>query len=373
MKICVLSHGYPTSKTASSVFVAKLCDEFADQGHEVTIIAPQSISNILLRDGAFSSIVFKHKTAKGNIVYVYRPYTMSFGTGKVCSIMNFYLKKRSIKKVISKIDEQDVFYAHFWSTGYLLYSVIKKLGKPMFVATGESIISFRTDDSEFKHYVRGVISVSSKNVNESVNAGLTTIEKCIVLPNAIDSNEFYKMDREQCRKQLGIKDDEFVVGQVGTVCHRKGSMRISAAIDKCHDEKIRSFFLGRTSTEIPNCKGIIKLGFVNHVDVPIYLNAADVYCLPSLAEGCSNSIVEAMACGLPIISSNLPFNEDILDEGNAILVDPNSVEQISDAILKLKQDPQLRELMSENSLKKANVLTLENRAKKIITFIKERM
>lgn len=373
MKICVLSHGYPTAKTASAVFVAKLCDELADQGHNVTIIAPQSLTNIWLRDGALCKKYFEHQTKKGNIISVYRPYTLSFGKGKILKKIDSLLKRTGIRGVLSKIGEQDVFYGHFWATAFLLYSVIKSTGKPLFVATGESKVTFSTDNQDFKQYVRGVISVSSKNVRESVDANLTTEDKCVVLPNAIDTNEFYVMDKLKCRKELGIEDDVFVVGQVGTIGERKGSIRISDAIEKCNDTKIRSFFLGRTSKNVPTCKGIIKLGFVDHDKVPVYLNAADVYCLPSLAEGCSNSIVEAMACGLPIISSDLPFNKDILDESNAILVDPNNIDQISAAISELKRDPQRRRIMSENSIRKAKELSLESRAKKVMAFIKERM
>ena len=71
-----------------------------------------------------------------------------------------------------------------------------------------------------------------------------------------------------------------------------------------------------------------------HDVIAEYLNCADIFVSPTLAEGCSNSIVEAMACGLPIISSDLPFNHDILDEKNSILLDPVEVNEIALAIRK---------------------------------------
>ena len=181
------------------------------------------------------------------------------------------------------------------------------------------------------------------------------------------------MDKQKCRMELGIPSDAFVVGQVGTISNRKGQKRVSDALKKLNDDSIYSFFLGRPVEAIPDCKNIIRLGFTEHNMVPKYLNAADVYVFPSLAEGCSNSIVEAMSCGLPIISSDLPFNHDILDESNAILIDPRNIDQIADAIKKLKNNPSLLDSMSKASLQKASELKLNVRAVKIIEFIKSRI
>ena len=372
MKICVLCNGYPTKKTAANVFVAKLCDEFAELSHEVTIIAPQSITKILVRHGKNSPSYFEHKTRSGRIVRVFRPHIVSFGEIALLNKLNSPIRNCAIRGILRKIEEQDVFYGHFWSNGYSLYKAIKNTGKPLFVATGESIINFRTKDSLFKDYLKGVICVSTKNKTESINCELTTEEKCIVIPNAIDSNEFYKMDKNECREVLGIDKNFFVVAYVGNFSNRKGAMRLASAISICDDKNIGVLFLGRSSAELPSCPGILKMGFVDHHDIVKYLNAADVYVLPTLAEGCSNSIVEAMACGLPIISSDLAFNYDILDKSNSILIDPNSIEQISSAIMEIKNNKDLRERMSEASLRKAKELDLSNRAKKIINFIEKK-
>ena len=80
-----------------------------------------------------------------------------------------------------------------------------------------------------------------------------------------------------------------------------------------------------------------------------------------------------MACGLPIISSDLPFNYDILDSSNSILINPMSVQEIADAIVKLKNDEPLRSKLKEGALKKASELTIEKRVTHILDFIRERL
>ena len=110
---------------------------------------------------------------------------------------------------------------------------------------------------------------------------------------------------------------------------------------------------------------------IPHEEVAQYLSASDVFVLPTLAEGCSNAIVEAMACGLPIISSDLEFNHDILDSGNSILINPNDIDSIAKAIYQVKENPSWCEKLSLDSLAKVNELSIEMRAKKIIRFLNE--
>ena len=69
-----------------------------------------------------------------------------------------------------------------------------------------------------------------------------------------------------------------------------------------------------------------------------------------------------MACGLPIISSNLPFNYDILNKKNAILVDPYDITAIANAIKFLKVNEDIRNKMSLNAIKTSLELTLDKRA-----------
>ena len=108
---------------------------------------------------------------------------------------------------------------------------------------------------------------------------------------------------------------------------------------------------------------------MKHDDIPILLCAADVFCLPTLSEGSCNAVVEAMACGIPVISSNLSFNDDVLTEENAIRIDPSSVDEIREAIYEIKVNNVLRDRLGKAALKTSEGLNIKNRAKKILNFM----
>ena len=201
---------------------------------------------------------------------------------------------------------------------------------------------------------------------------LISEEKSIVIPNAINLDLFKKRDKSTCRRNLGIKDDDFVVAFVGQFVTRKGTLRLNEALKQIGDSKIKAIFIG-TGNEAPDYEEIIYKGPVSHDILPEYLNAADVFVLPTDNEGCCNAIIEAMACGLPIISTDKSFNYDILNNDNSILIDCYNINQISQAVLNLKNDDNKRRLMSEKALSAALDLSIDKRAKRIIDFIKNKI
>ena len=123
----------------------------------------------------------------------------------------------------------------------------------------------------------------------------------------------------------------------------------------------------------PTCHGLLHCGLLEHDIISDYLNMADVFVLPTLNEGCCNAIVEALSCGLPIISSNLPFNWDILNPSNSIMVDPNNIEEISDSINKIYEDENLRNNLAQGAILTAESLTIEARVKRILSFMESKL
>lgn len=375
MNICVVTDGYPRKGRNEFVFVEQLCNQFSFIGNDISIVAPVSLTKRLLR--RLPKLPFiETKVVKNAIQTIISPQFISLGNvGKNFKVVRESRKRAIVKAFKSMSILPDVIYCHFWHNGYDVYDIAKEMDIPIIVASGEAQIEQKCNtqkEKSFSNYVKGVICVSTKNKDESIKLGLTTGNNCIIIPNAVDSSLFHKMDKDICRKKLGIEEEDFVIAFVGGFIERKGPNRVSAAISKLNNKRIKSIFIGTNRDgEIynPDCEGIIHRGPLDHDNIPLYLNAADVFVLPTLHEGCCNAIIEAMSCGLPVISSNLPFNLDILDDSNSILVDPLNIDEISDAINKIYQDKDLREEMAKNSLIKAKNLTLDKRADRIIEFI----
>ncbi len=87
--------------------------------------------------------------------------------------------------------------------------------------------------------------------------------------------------------------------------------------------------------------------------VKLYLDAADIFVLPSLGEGISNSLLEAMSSGLACIATNVGGSVDALADGAGILVSPNNVGQLADAILHLIADPKEMEYLGKQARQRA--------------------
>lgn len=384
MNILLASNSYPTPDYPMQAFIGVLCRELVRQGHNVTVIAPCLVLSChkhgIKLDKTHYYDEFEHE-GKTLSVEIFRPRVYAPGEGRLSKVVSWICQKRISSAAINIGKRFDVAYCHFWSSAIHLKDYVVKIGIPLIVACGEDKINIRylrnsNNVSKIKALTKGVICVSSKNKEESIEAGLTTADKCIVLPNAVDSGEFKKLDKQKVRNELGFPVDAFIVAFLGRFNDRKGAGRVSEAIRKCGDDSIKAIYVGKKTTGdtfVPEVENVLFYGTLAHSDVVKYLNAADVFVLPTLAEGCSNAIVEAMACGLPIISSDLPFNYDILNDNNSIMIDPMDVDAIARAIESLKNDKEYRHKLSEGALLTTSELTIEKRAAKIAAFIEEKI
>ncbi len=375
MHIVVISHSYPTKKTIDFVFVDQLCRAFADQNIKISIIAPQSITKCLFRRVPLSRIKSQIVTKQGNSITLIRPVWFSLG-----SRIKFIRKSFRIATLwaLRRIkDPIDVIYCHFWAQAIAALPFIKDRSLPLFVVAGEGELDTHKKMSldeirDVRNLVKGVICVATKSKNESVSAGFATEDMCKVFPNAIDPELFFQRDKQQMRAKLGFHKEDFIVAFVGQWNSRKGIKRLSEALTSLHNPNIKALFIGR-GAEVPNYDHIIFQGTVNHDLLPEYLSSADIFVLPTNNEGCSNAVIEAMACGLPIVSSDMEFNWDVLNTTNSILLDPYDICAIASAIQLLYEDTELRMKLQRGALRTAAGLTLNQRAANILSFIRDRI
>lgn len=375
-KICIITSSYPTPNNPVSTFVDQLVCAWADMGLKCIVISPQ---NILSAKRNLNPLVWERVTKKGNIIKIHSPRYVSVSNKKILGLSSSHLTYRNFRNAVDSVIRSnnykfDCLYGHFIFPSGLTAAVLgSKYNIPSFLAFGES------STKNFEHFglekasrilkeLSGIVSVSNENKKRLIDLNIIQENNIDikVFPNAIDNSVFYKRDKVLSRERLGYKHDDFIIAFVGHYIHRKGPLRVSKAIEKLNN--VKSIFIGEGPEE-PTCNGILHKGRVPHEQIPEMLSAADVFVLPTLNEGCCNAIIEAMACGLPIVSSNGPFNDDILWDDNSIRVDPNNIDEIKEAIELLKNNDQKREEMSNASLKHASNLKIEARAQNILKFI----
>lgn len=380
MKIALISGGYPTPELQFLVFVQQLVEQLIDQGVEVTVIAPQSIDHCVVHKEPLLPYKTTYSTKKGHEYFVYRPKFFSFGDrGGIFGAVSRLTKKKGIFKVLNKI-QYDCIYTHFWEHCLPVYNFCRDTSTPLFIACGEGDNALETmvetmpaeELKKLKEAVTGVISVSTENKRKCIEFNLADESDISVIPNCVDDSIFHPKRNNEVREKLGLKPDDFAIMFVGGFIHRKGPDRVAQAITNLNDKSIKSIFVGKFfdgEKVDPICDGIVHKGGLHHDDLPNYLNAADLFVLPTLKEGCCNAIVEALACAVPVVSSDRPFNEDILNKNNSILVNPEDVDEITNAIKRFKSDAEFYQSVKSYLLAHANNYSISGRAKAIVEFI----
>ena len=172
------------------------------------------------------------------------------------------------------------------------------------------------------------------------------------------------------RDKYNLPQDKFIVAFTGHYIERKGPLRLLAALENIAPEKkVAGVFVGSGEQE-PFGDSVLFKGRLTHAEVPEILSAADVFALPTLNEGSCNAIAEAMACGLPIVSSDIEAIREQVTEENAIMVNPQNVTEIQQAVEKLVDNKSLCEFMSQASLAVSSNSSALKRAEKIKNILK---
>ena len=189
-----------------------------------------------------------------------------------------------------------------------------------------------------------------------------TLTRATINPIEIDEVLENVIDRKVLREKYGLAPDKFIVLCIGQFIDRKGRwifLDTAREILKDHDdiafvwitpqpattreiEKIDEFGLGDSFRLILSA----DIGEKRH-DVLTFFRAADIFALPSLWEGLPISILEAMALGLPTISTNInAIPEAVKNDETGLLIEAGNSSVLAGAILRLKNDPVLSERLA---------------------------
>jgi len=197
-------------------------------------------------------------------------------------------------------------------------------------------------------------------------------KKIVVNPNGVDTDQFKPgIGGEEVRRHFGIKPNEILVGFVGTFGPWHGVEALARSITLLPpDRKIRFLLVGSGALrgrvedilrEADAADRVIFTGPVAHERVPKLLDACDVLASPHVpleggAEffGSPTKLFEYMAMGQAIVASRLgQIGEVLTDEETALLVEPGNAQQLTDAILRLSESPELRERLGAAARKTA--------------------
>jgi glycosyltransferase involved in cell wall biosynthesis len=363
--------GFPSRlRPSHQPFVRALLGALAGQGADVTVIAPES---------AWQRPHAPRFDVEAGLP-VHRPRFVSFSeialpllrsTGRWSDASY----RRAVLRAARGLAPPDVCFGHFLHPhGAAAAALAARFGVPAVLSLGES--SFRryerayTTDELAAAFARFRAIVANSPVLEAqlVERYRVPKERISVLPNGVDEERFRPHDRADSRRRLGLPAGRPLLAFVGHWNERKGPLRVLEAIRARPD--VGAVFLGR-GPQRPSGPQVLHAGPVPHEDVPLWLSAADFFVLPTLDEGCSNALLEALACGLPVVTSDRPFNRAVVDESVARLVEPRDTAALGAAIAGLVDRPDERARLAAAALAHARAFSLERRAARILALLRD--
>jgi glycosyltransferase involved in cell wall biosynthesis len=196
-------------------------------------------------------------------------------------------------------------------------------------------------------------------------------EKIPVIPLGVDRSIYHPLDRETCRKVLRLPSERKIVLNVALESWRKnipGLIRATAVLKETYPD----ILLIRVGKANNNTLELIKsldltdnIRYVNansEEDLVRLYNAADVFAFPSFYEGFGLPVLEAMACGTPVVASNRTSIPEIVGD-TGILVDPEDISALTKGIEQVLNEAPLAKDLSHRGIERAGEFTWENTAK----------
>jgi len=184
--------------------------------------------------------------------------------------------------------------------------------------------------------------------------------------NGVDTNQFYPSpDRGPLRKRLGIEPDAFVITILANLIAYKGHADLLAALATVAADLPRPWRLqciGRDDGlkgELTQLSANLGIGgnvqfLGEQADVASYLASSDMSVLPSHQEGFANAILEAMACGLPVVATDVGGNAEAVADGvTGRIVEAHDPDALGHAIAEIAQNPEQARKMGDAGRKRA--------------------
>lgn len=383
MKIAILNSGILPVPAVLGGAVENLTDFYLEYNnrvklHDITIYS------------VWDPKVMKHPAQSSCVNHYYYIDTTSFKARIERRIRKFFHSKKEyynyfiefyFEKAFSDLKEKRFDYIILENCPGHAYKLSQRGYRNLILHLNNDLLNSESRYHDIIFNSLSLILTCSDYIKERVST-IQACNKIRTLYNAIDIKIFLPPKSfHVSRKQLGFSEDDFVIVYSGRINQDKGVSELIDAmlrIKKTSNIKlmiIGGSFFGNTNNEdffIRSLKEksktleerIVFTGFIPYEDVPYYLHLADIAVLPSMwDEPFGLTIAEALAAGLPLITTRSGGIPEIC-EGVAIIVDREQiVDNLANAILDLYHHPEKRALMAKASVERAQQFDKETYAK----------
>jgi len=319
---------------------------------KITVIAPVMVPPPLPKYAAEKRQIEENHPYTGKIddVRFYQPRYMDLPRGsyryndysRIASIIGCVFRERI---------PIDFIHAHFaYWPGYAGGIIGKIIRKPVLLTVyGSDIHQMTKPDFPHPLWRKRVIAtlqmsnriIAVSNVLKDMITELGYGEKTNVISNAFVSKNFEVFDKNMCRKSLRLQNDSKILLYIGSMRMVKGTdVGVKAFIKLAQKHKKIIFFLIGDGELRLNLEKVIKkaglankaffLGWLENNELAVYLNAADLLIVPSRNEGRPVVILEALACGTPVVATRVGgIPELIINENLGILIESEDPEALA--------------------------------------------
>lgn len=220
-----------------------------------------------------------------------------------------------------------------------------------------------------------IVSVSM-GLKDKVHTIASEIQHISVINNGADPEKFRPLSKKIAMQKLNMKLSQKVIVFVGNLIPVKGVNFLIQAFAELQKEqegdKLRLLLIGEGSGRNEICdlikslnkeKSILLLGKRSHDEIPLWLNIADIFVLPSISEGFPTVIPEALMCGVPVLATDVGGIPEIMINGKTgFLVEARNAGLLKEKMRILLDDDALRQKISNNAKHISRKYTWDNNA-----------